>query len=1669
METVVVRPESRRGRKRKINNIENATVGGGGKKKVVNTRAFELVGRYVQKEFQGSEVLLGRIMNYDSGLYRINYEDGRTEDLISRKVKTLLVEDGELFGEWDKRKEMLNELLSSKDVNLKAATADDTRELKKANPIDSSSLSGVTKSCTADDGVVKVHNDGKDDVDADISSGSCECAREEVAKLDVEVQLVPPPQLPPSSGDIGVPEEYVPYLLSVYSFLRSFSVRLFLYPFELDGFVGALNCSVANTLLDSVHVALMCFLKRQFEKLPSDGSELASKVLGCLDWSLLDTLTWPIYLAHYLMAIGYKNGDDWKELFAHCLERDYYTLSAGKKLIILQILCDGVLDTEELRAEMDMREESEVGIDIDTTTELGSCETARVHPRYSKTSGGKDIDATQRDENHHCMESQVGRAIEDDNGDECRLCGMDGVLVCCDGCPSAYHSRCLGLNKVLVSNGSWYCPECKVNASDPKILRGTTLRGGDVFGVDPYKQVFVASCDHLLVVKTSITSESCPRYYNRHCIPGVLNALYAKPEYASVYSEICRGIMQYWELSTDLIPSEKKSGIGLKLSNKEGGSLCTSQLVTMRDKVPEMTEVGNHGTCATGTSAEMAGSWHGNCVSDSFLDTMTISDCHADSTREQCKILKTTMTEATQSRSLIGQLANPCASSQQSNSKMTEAVSTRSSNISSVNDTSLEAKGSLISQELNNRVGNGCGSPSGWSLYMGSSFNRTGYINHYLHGDFSASAAANLAILLHEENKVLEHSSDNRQEVMCASIALQVKAFSSAAVRFFWLNVEKKLAEVPRERCSWCYSCKSPVTSKRGCLLNAAASNATRGAMKVLSGVRPVKNGGDERLSGIATYIMFMEESLSGLLVGPFLNDTFRKQWHRQLEQATTCSDIKILLLELEENMRPIALSGDWTKLVECFSSPSSTSQIATVSTQKCKPGRRGKKQPDMVEVVTAGFQKKLTDFTWWRGGIMSKLMFQRGILPSSIIKKPARQGGKKKIAGIRYVEGNEIPRISRQLVWRSAVEISRTVAHLALQVRYLDIHVRWGDLSHPEQMLIDGKCSEAEVSAFRNAFICGKKIVEQEVRYCVAFGSRKHLPSRVMKNVAEVEKILEDGKERYWFSETFIPLYLIREYEQKVEKHKSVNVLSKLQRRQLKASRENIFSFLSWKQGNTVPNCCSCHQDVFYRNAAKCHACQGFCHQQCATTSTVTSEEINFLVICKKCREAEAATQVDSSSNGSPTSPLLIQGQGVPNPAITKNGNLVCCKGPSSSSSSSSFGALKHSSEVKSINRKTATKKNTKSNWGLVWRKNYCEDTGFDFRLRNILLRGNTDRDSIKPLCRLCDQPYNADLMYIRCDTCKHWYHADSVELDESKIFSLVGFKCCKCRRIKSPVCPYLDPLKKNALKDKVQHLLASKLEIFATGFNRGMIPDHHKEVPITSESPRKAEGIHASAANARRFTSPHEAKQCTESKPEGSHGWNSANVSDPEPRKLPVRRHVNREKDILGQADPFQFEESSTFEANVVSSTEDMSMRRSTRLATNSLTNPAVASAAISEQKLLPSRLQHLASNDCFDLESNVNVKGPPESATGDREISSSVPGNGTPPQVSHNQEKLMRSAETSNQIVACKFCSKTEPWPDLSCPICDITIHKLCSPWFESSSHEDGWRCGGCRDWS
>ncbi|KAL5981950.1 hypothetical protein ACLOJK_016017 [Asimina triloba] len=220
---------------------------------------WDLVGRRVRKEFPGNGVFFGRIVRFKrGGLYLVEYEDGDREDLEYAEVCEVLVDGdgaggaGASAGDSTARKQLSSRsVVKGKGGNVPGG-ADGADRCE-----DSSAVSKLSSA----------------DVESDADSSSDSSASE-------LAQLSPLP-LPPSSGDIGVPEESISYLFSVYNFLRSFSYRLFLSPFTLDEFVGSLNCLSQNSLLDAVHVSLMRALKRDFEMDCHDGGifELTSKSL----------------------------------------------------------------------------------------------------------------------------------------------------------------------------------------------------------------------------------------------------------------------------------------------------------------------------------------------------------------------------------------------------------------------------------------------------------------------------------------------------------------------------------------------------------------------------------------------------------------------------------------------------------------------------------------------------------------------------------------------------------------------------------------------------------------------------------------------------------------------------------------------------------------------------------------------------------------------------------------------------------------------------------------------------------------------------------------------------------------------------------------------------------------------------------------------------------------------------------------------------------------------------------------------------------------------------------------------------------------------------------------------------------------------------------------------
>lgn len=79
-------------------------------------------------------------------------------------------------------------------------------------------------------------------------------------------------------------------------------------------------------------------------------------------------------------------------------------------------------------------------------------------------------------------------------------------------------------------------------------------------------------------------------------------------------------------------------------------------------------------------------------------------------------------------------------------------------------------------------------------------------------------------------------------------------------------------------------------------MLNLAACNIMAGAANVHGGLRPTKSGEGD-LPTVVAYILYIEDCLCGLVVGPWENLDYRKHWCRCLEQASTAKEIRASLL----------------------------------------------------------------------------------------------------------------------------------------------------------------------------------------------------------------------------------------------------------------------------------------------------------------------------------------------------------------------------------------------------------------------------------------------------------------------------------------------------------------------------------------------------------------------------------------------------------------------------------------------------------------------------------------------------------------------------------------------------------------------------------------------------
>ncbi|KAL0370126.1 UNVERIFIED_CONTAM: Increased DNA methylation 1 [Sesamum angustifolium] len=85
--------------------------------------------------------------------------------------------------------------------------------------------------------------------------------------------------------------------------------------------------------------------------------------------------------------------------------------------------------------------------------------------------------------------SKNRKSSTEENDDLCSICEDGGDLLCCENCPRAFHTECVGLS--VIPQGIWYCKYCQNMFEREKFAErdANAIAAGRVPGVDPLEAI----------------------------------------------------------------------------------------------------------------------------------------------------------------------------------------------------------------------------------------------------------------------------------------------------------------------------------------------------------------------------------------------------------------------------------------------------------------------------------------------------------------------------------------------------------------------------------------------------------------------------------------------------------------------------------------------------------------------------------------------------------------------------------------------------------------------------------------------------------------------------------------------------------------------------------------------------------------------------------------------------------------------------------------------------------------------------------------------------------------------------------------------------------------------------------------------------------------------------
>ncbi|XP_009125862.2 DDT domain-containing protein PTM [Brassica rapa] len=1199
---------------------------------------------------------------------------------------------------------------------------------------------------------------------------------------------VPPPkaELPPSSRVLNLDGLPILNVFSVYSCLRSFSTLLFLSPFELEDFVEALRCMSPSLLFDSIHVSVLQILRKHLENLVAEGDWAAIACLRSLDWDMLDVVNYPLFVVEYLLFSGSKDNPGVDLTRFNFFRNEYFRQPMNLKIEILARLCDDMADTEAVRSELNKRSvaaESEMEIDRKRNTKVRRRKRAMMDLADDSSLHDEAVDGSF-----------------DPNSDDCCFCKMDGNLLCCDGCPAAYHSKCIGVASHLLLEDDWYCPECSFDQRVPGWKPEKQIRGAEFLEIDPHGRKYYSSCGYLLVIDTDGTG--LVNYYH---VNDVIHVLEQLKSCGSFYNGVIGAIKKHWDIPVGLkrTISGVNSQIFVCLDTPAKGMI--SFIDGFKAPLPATEKQPTSGVKKKLEEGSSDGGSRNHChrarrkISDSAtgLDTLNMSSEGS--------------AETIQNGSDVQSLHEPGPSS------ILDVTKEPNSNIHS---------SSHYLDRINKRK----------RIRLQS---ESGYRNQYIFAEMTTAISKEMT------RKSPIRTIDMRTDEEIAST--QVKTILMKTTKFQWRNIQGLYLDAWKEKCGWCLSCKSEdAGSKTNCLFNMSLGALRGPSESEIANSQSIDK--KSHLMTIICQILSMESRLQGLLVGPWLNPQHSRIWREHILNASNISSLRHLFVELEANLHHRVLSLEWLNHVDSAIEMGSSRHILT-STRSSSKTAIGKRRGTLLESGVNPTAKKKGGLTmcWWRGGQLSRPLFNWKVLPRSLVSKAARKGGSGKIQGILYPENSEPAKRSRRVAWEAAVESSTTSEQLGFQVRTFHSYIKWDDIENSHLLPASDKESKKSARLFKKVIVRRKCIEEDTVKYLLDFGKRRNVPDVVLKNGRMIEESSSERK-KFWVNESYVPLHLLKGFEEKKAVRKTMKSgsssrHSEIEKVRKKSSERKGFSYLFERAERSESSLCEqCKKDVPPSDAACCHICKRLFHKK--HTRRADKEG---MYICLPCRsEVQAKEQPSGRRRGRPPGSfrkkVRVQKKQTHKKVIParkstrlkktktslgerisvrlKNHKKVVASKPLRRSGRRPKHVTRLQDESKvpggSKKRKLETKrgrgrpkkvkqeisirkKRTKralSYWlnGLFLSRKPGDERVDKFREERYFKPvENSDPDHDQPKCRLCGlSDSDSGSTFISCEMCKEWYHGDACGINEKNSIMVIGFRCNLCREQLPPTCPH-------------------------------------------------------------------------------------------------------------------------------------------------------------------------------------------------------------------------------------------------------------------------------------